>query len=254
MDLVYLVVATVLAIAGAAHGWWARGEEKYSRRTFWWMLGAFMSQSLFLSARGELRGQCPLGDLGEMALFLAWSLTLFYLVTGSTYRLSLLGVFTAPLVVLLQIVTLTPGTLEQEVVRSQVVDYWREMHAPISFLSYGALCLAAIAGVMFLILNRRLKTQHLSSGVMLGMPSVSRLLKAMARIATVGWVVLTVGVVTGLMLEAGKVDIHLLVAMVTWVLYAVLLGVYFVRGLPGRQLAWGLVMLFVVSLLVFGKL
>ena len=89
---------------------------------------------------------------------------------------------------------------------------------------------------------------------MIGMPSVSRLVKAMARIATLGWIILTAGVVTGLKMDAGELNIHLMVAIVTWVLYAVLLGVYYVRGLPGRQLAWGLLVLFVVSLLVFGKL
>jgi hypothetical protein len=46
----------------------------------------------------------------------------------------------------------------------------------------------------------------------------------------------------------------LMVATITWVLYAVLLGVYFVRGLPGRQLATGLTVLFILSLVVFAKL
>ena len=250
----YLIGATVLAAAGAVFGWRARGDEGKGRPALWWMLGAFVFQLLFLGERGQLRGQCPLGDVGEIALFLAWSLTLFYLITGSTYRLSLLGVFTAPLVVILQLVSLFPGALDHEVVRAESIDYWREMHAPISVLSYGALSLAAVAGVMFLLLNRRLKNQNLTGGIMIGMPSVSRLVKAMARIATLGWIILTAGVVTGLKMDAGELNIHLMVAIVTWVLYAVLLGVYYVRGLPGRQLAWGLLVLFVVSLLVFGKL
>lgn len=254
METGYLIGATVLAAAGAVFGWLARGSEGKGYPAFWWMLGAFVFQLLFLGVRGQLRGQCPLGDVGEISLFLAWSLSLFYLITGSTYRLSLLGVFTAPLVVILQLVALFPGSLDQEVVRAESIDYWREMHAPISVLSYGALSLAAVAGVMFLLLNRRLKNQNLTGGIMIGMPSVSRLVKAMARIATLGWIILTAGVVTGFKMEAGELNIHLMVAMVTWVLYAVLLGIYYVRGLPGRQLAWGLLVLFVVSLLVFGKL
>lgn len=254
METAYLIVATVLALAGAAHGWCVRHDDGKSRRAFWWMLGVFIAQSLFLGVRGELRGKCPLGDLGEISLFLAWSLTLFYLVTGTTYRLSLLGVYTAPFVVILQIVTLVPGSLDYDLVQAEDVDYWREMHAPISVLSYGALALAAVAGVMFLILNQRLKKQKLSGSLMMGMPSVRRLLQAMARIATVGWIVLTIGVLTGFKVDEGAINIHFLVATVIWVLYAVLLGTYFVRGLPGRQLAWGLLLLFVVSLLVFGKL
>jgi hypothetical protein len=56
------------------------------------------------------------------------------------------------------------------------------------------------------------------------------------------------------MMDGGKMSAHLLVATVTWVLYAVLIGVYFVRGLPGRQLAIGLIILFALSLIVFAKL
>jgi ABC-type uncharacterized transport system permease subunit len=90
--------------------------------------------------------------------------------------------------------------------------------------------------------------------MMTGMPSVSRLVEAMARIALVGWILLTIGVVSGLLMENGEVSVHLVVATVTWVLYAVLLGVYFVRGLPGRYLAWGLIVLFILSLTVFSKI
>ncbi len=254
METGYLIGATVLATAGAVFGWRSRGEEGPNYRAFWWMLGAFVFQLLFLGVRGDLRGQCPLNDVGEICLFLAWSLTFFYLVTGSTYRLSLLGVFTAPVVVALQLVTLVPGALEVGPQRVEVVDAWRESHAAFSVLSYGALALAAVAGVMFLVLNKRLKNQNLKGGMMAGMPSVSRLVQAMARIATVGWIILTIGVVSGLLMEEGEVNAHLLVATVTWVLYAVLLGIYFVRGLPGRQLAWGLLILFLLSLVVFGKL
>jgi ABC-type uncharacterized transport system permease subunit len=254
MEMAYLIGATILAAAGAVFGWRARGDEGHGHRAFWWMVGAFVCQLLFLGIRGELRGQCPLDDLGEICLFLAWSLTFFYLVTGTTYRLSLLGVFTAPVVVVLQLVTLFPGALDANPVRAEVVDPWRESHAAFSVLSYGALTLASVAGVMFLVLNRRLKSLRFSGGMMTGMPSVSRLVEAMARIALVGWILLTIGVVSGLSMENGEVSVHLVVATVTWVLYAVLLGVYFVRGLPGRYLAWGLIVLFILSLTVFSKI
>ena len=75
-----------------------------------------------------------------------------------------------------------------------------------------------------------------------------------ARIALVGWVILTAGIVAGLLMSGSGMNLHLLVATVTWVLYAVLLGVYFVRGMPGKSLAIGLTVLFVLSLVVFAKL
>ncbi len=254
METLWLIAATVLAVAGAVFGWRELKSENHKRYAFWWMAGVFVAQLFFLGIRGELRGKCPLGDIGEISLFLAWSMTLFYLVTGSTYRLSLLGVFTAPVVVVLQLIALIPGSLDQNVVRVEGTDAWRESHAALSVLSYGALGLAAVAGVMFFVLNQRLKSKNVGGNFMQGMPSIHRLVSAMGRITLVGWIVLTTGVVAGFFLEGGSLNVHLMVAMVTWVLYGVLLGVYFVRGLPGRQLAWGVVSLFLVSLLVFAKL
>ncbi len=254
MGIGWVILATVLAVAGGVIGVLGVREERTSRRAFFLMFGVFGAQLMALGWRGGLRGSCPLGDLGEVCLFLAWSLTLFYLVTGTTYRVSLLGVFTAPVVVLLQGVALIPGSFATEVMKKEVVDPWRETHAALSVLSYGALALAAVAGVMFLILNARLKSRKLGSGLVAGMPSVSRLVRAMFRITMLGWLVLTAGIVAALMMEVGSFNAHLLVATVTWILYAVLLGVYLWRGLPGKHLAWGVIVLFLGSLLVFGKL
>ncbi|YCM45038.1 cytochrome c biogenesis protein CcsA [Verrucomicrobiaceae bacterium 227] len=249
-----MVIASLLASAGGVFGWLAIRKGDASRVAFFWMLGAFAAQLMALGWRGELRGQCPLNDVGEICLFLAWSMTLFYLVTGTTYRLSLLGTFSVPLVILLQIIALVPGAFTESPARAKSVDAWREFHAAFSVLSYGALALSAVAGFMFLVLNHRLKSHHFAGGLVHGMPSVHRLVKAMGRITLVGWIVLTIGVISGLKMEGGVMNAHLLVATVTWVLYAVLLGVYFVRGIPGRQLAWGVLILFVASLLVFAKL
>src|SRR6266480_4227488 len=62
----------------------------------------FIFQTAFLSVRGHALGRCPLTNLFEVFVFLAWSVALMYMLVGPLYRLSLMGAFTAPLVVLLQ--------------------------------------------------------------------------------------------------------------------------------------------------------
>ena len=93
-----LIAATVLAILGGTLGLLAVRSGFRSPWTLLCMLGAFACQLGVLLVRGEMRGKCPLGDYGEILAFLAWSLVLFYLVIGPTYRISLLGLFTAPVV------------------------------------------------------------------------------------------------------------------------------------------------------------
>jgi ABC-type transport system involved in cytochrome c biogenesis permease subunit len=52
--------------------------------------------------RGEAIGRCPITNLFEVFVFLAWSIVLTYMVVGPAYRLSLMGAFTAPLVFVIQ--------------------------------------------------------------------------------------------------------------------------------------------------------
>jgi len=251
VDRWFLIAATALAVVGGVTGMWTVHKGTRSRWTVFWMSLAFLAQLGFLSVRGEARGACPLVGIGEILAFLAWSLMLFYLAVGPAYRLSLLGVFTAPLVAIIQIVALLPGVWISDPHRVGVTDGWRETHAAMSVLSYGALALAAVAGVMFLVLDKQLKDHHLQSGLFRNLPPVRELLKSMVRLLWIGVVLLSIGVVAGFMMPRNGGAAHLVTATAVWISYAVLLAVRQVRGLTGRRTATVAVGLFVVSLSVF---
>ena len=251
MDRWFLIAATALAAAGGITGMWTVHRGTRSRWTVIWMIAVFVAQLGFLYFRGEARGACPLVGIGEILAFLSWSLTLFYLVVGPTYRVSLLGVFTAPLVTIFQILALLPGVWDPNPERIPATDPWRETHAAMSVLSYGALALAAVAGVMFLVLDRQLKDHHLQSGLFRNLPPVRELLKSMVRLLWIGVVLLSIGVVAGFLMPRQGGTAHLLAACAVWIGYALLLGVRQVRGLTGRRTATVAVLLFVGSLSVF---
>lgn len=227
-----------------------------SRWTVAWMLFSFVAQCAVLGIRGELRGQCPLGDFGEILVFLAWSMTIFYLLIGSTYRLSLLGVFSAPVISVMLFVAAIPGVMEVAPEHAVNVDPWHESHAALSVLAYGALGLAAIAGVMFMVLNKKLKHHEMKSGLFLKLPPLSSITASMVRLTGVGTLVLTGGVFCGLLMpyKTSAGWIHLWAAVAVWVSYTVLLTVWQVRGMTPSRMAMSVVALFVVSLVVFASL
>lgn len=252
MDRWLLLLSTLLAAIGAVWGMRAVHHGVRSRWTVVWMGLAFVAQLAFLSVRGEMRGACPLRDLGEILAFLAWSLTLFYLAIGPAFRLSLLGVFTAPLVVVFQGVALLPSVLQAAPTKAPTPTGWGETHAAMSVLAYGALGVAAVAGVMFLILDQQLKDHHLKSGLFRNLPPVRELLRVLIRILRLGVVLLTVGVVAGFMMpHTGNGQVHLIVACVTWGAYIALLAIHAWHGLTGRRLSLATVALFLISLSVF---
>src|SRR5947199_8988194 len=101
----------------------------------------FIFQTAFLSIRGHALGRCPITNLFEVIVFVAWSVALFYLIVGPAYRLSLMGAFTAPLVVFLQLIALfAPNDTPH---RGRLpANPWFEFHASISLVAYGAFAAA----------------------------------------------------------------------------------------------------------------
>ncbi|MCU0794731.1 MAG: cytochrome c biogenesis protein CcsA [Akkermansiaceae bacterium] len=247
-----LILSTLCAVIGGVTGMMAVHRGRRSRWTVVWMSLAFLAQLGFLSIRGEARQACPLVGIGEILVFLAWSLTLFYLLVGPPYRISLLGVFSAPLVALFQAIALIPGMLESSPDPVGGTTAWGETHAAMSVLGYGALALAAVAAVMFLVLDRLLKGHRLTSGLFRNLPPARELLVSLRRLLWLGWSMLSVGVVAGFRMPHGENALpHLISATAVWIGYAVLLGILQFRGLTGRRLALLTVGFFVLSLSVF---
>lgn len=257
MERWWLAVATALAMVAGVCGLRALLHGRRSRAVAIWLAAAFLCQFGFLLLRGEVRGACPLGDPGEVLVFMAWSLVLFYLIIGSAYRWSPMGIFTAPLVVVIQGIAMLPEMLETEVTRSAVGSPWSEGHAAMSVLSYGALALSGVVGLMFLVLDRQLKDHHLQSGWFRVLPPVRALLVAMVRLLRVGVLLLTVGIGCGVLAARGGMigtTSHLIVAWVIWAAYLALLLVQHFRGISGRRLAIMAVLMFFGSLSVFALL
>jgi ABC-type uncharacterized transport system permease subunit len=252
MDRWLLIAATLLAAVGGVWGMVSVHRGTRSAWTVAWMGGVFVCQFAYLMLRGEQRGACPLRETGEILAYLAWALTMFYLLVGPAYRISLMGVFTAPVVVVFQAAALVPGMLSAEPERVIGTSAWGETHAATSVLAYGALALAAVAGVMFLVLDKQLKEHHLKSGLFRNLPPVRELLVSLERLLWLGGSLLTLGIVAGfLMPRSPAATGHFVAALAVWAGYAVLLGVRSWRGMTGRRLSLWAVALFVCSLLVF---
>ena len=159
---IWLLLSTLVFLGNFVHI--AISLRKGSYHYSWWNFGAmvagFVMQSVFLGYRGQDAGRCPITTGFDVLNFVAWSSVLLYLILGRTFRLSLLGAFTAPLVAMFQIIAMP--ALRHPPEYRPASDYWMEMHASISLLAYGAFALACIAGVMFLVQDRMLPSGQTS--------------------------------------------------------------------------------------------
>lgn len=252
MDRWILIIGTLLAIVGGVWGMISVHRGQRSLLTVAWMISVLMCQLAFLGIRGQSHQSCPLTDHGEILVFLSWALTVFYLLVGPTYRISLLGVFTAPVVAVFQGIALIPGMLNPKPEIIPGANFWHEIHAATAVLSYGGFALAAVAAVMFLVLDKQLKLHHLTSGLFRNLPPVRELLVSMEKLLQFSGVLLTLGIIAGLLMPRNPQMIgHLLAAVSVWCGYALLLGIKIWRGLTGRKLSISVVLMFILSLGVF---
>ena len=209
------------------------GMFRPRRFNFIAILLGFALQSAFLYVRGHALGRCPITNLFEVFVFLAWSLALIYLVIGPTYRLSLMGAFTAPLVLLIQGFALLAPIDIQHPVRV-AVNPWLEFHASMSMIAYGAFALACVAGVMYLVQERQLKTHQLHS-MFYHLPPLSNLFSAMTRLLWVGFALYTAGLVSGFFTGGPLPRLKMICAFAVWIFYGTILqGRHFHRLAPKR--------------------
>jgi ABC-type uncharacterized transport system permease subunit len=233
-----LVISLICFLAGfvvtvrdlIAHG---------SRRSFLNVLAAVLGfgfQTLWLYQRGQVLGRCPLTTLFDILVFLAWSVSLLYLITGATYRLSLLGALSFPLVVVLEsIALLLPEPLPS--VRAPGGNPWLEFHAAVSVVAYGAFSLAGIAGVMLLVQERQLKTHRLSS-FFFRMPPLRELAAANRRLVYTGFALLSAGLVAGVTQGMAHVSFLKIVSVLVWIAYAFLCIALSRKRITPRRASW----------------
>jgi ABC-type uncharacterized transport system permease subunit len=196
----------------------------------------FALQTLWLSQRGQAVGRCPLTSLFDVLVFLAWSVSLLYVITGTSYRLSLLGALTSPLVLALQTIALLLETPVSSAAANPV-NPWLELHAAVSVVAYGAFSLAGIAGVMLLVQERQLKTHRFSS-FFFRLPPIQELAAANRRLVYTGFALLTVGLGAGITQGVAHVGFLKVVSVSVWLVYAFLCAALSRKRITPRRASW----------------
>jgi ABC-type uncharacterized transport system permease subunit len=216
------VYAFVLASAYSAYSL-VTGKYMAPRLTFGLISAGFVFQTFFLFDRGHQIGRCPITNFFELLVFLGWSMILIYLLIGSSYRLSLLGVITAPFVSVLGILALLAPDHSLSTVHL-TVNPWLEAHTSFSIVACGAFALAGVAGLMYLFQERQLKTRKPGS-IFFRLPPISTLTIANSRLLWLGFVLFTVGLGSGFFIGQ-EVDWRKVAwSVLVWAIYGgILLG------------------------------
>jgi ABC-type uncharacterized transport system permease subunit len=216
------------------------------------MLAGFAAHTAFMILRGEAIQRCPLTNMFEVQVFVAWAAVLFYLLIGPAYRISFLGAFTAPVVLTICLVALLAPV---DVPRAAEIKHsgWVEFHAALGAVSYGAFALGFVVGAMYLIQEHQLKSRRLMPAFM-EMPALMELDVINFRLMMLGFGLLTISMIGGVISHRilGHAPVPKVIwAWVVWVVYALALLARPLWRWRGRRAAWGAMIAFVFVMVSF---
>ena len=91
-------------------------------------------------------------------------------------------------------------------------------------IAYGAFALACVAGLMYLVQERQLKTHHLHS-IFYHLPPLNDLFAAITRLLWLGFALYTAGLVSGFFTGQPLPRVKIVCAFGIWIFYSAILWV-----------------------------
>lgn len=232
-----------------------RGFREDNRITYLLLLLAFGFHTAAMLQRGFRLDRCPIHNLFEATMFVAWTMLVAYVVVGTWSRLRFLGAFASPVLFGIGVFALMPD-LDVQGPAAGSSQVWLSLHVAMFVLAYGAFGLSSVAGLMYLTQEHDLKFRKLRAVSSL-MPSIQRLELAASRLLVAGFLLLSGALVVsalGFKHEYGsyfKPDPKIIWALFVWCLYLALIVMRWRYAQGGRRFAWGAVAGFVFVLLTF---
>jgi ABC-type uncharacterized transport system permease subunit len=192
-------------------------------------------------------GHYPLYSLRETLSFLAWTLVATYGLTLYRYRtLVALGSVTLPLVALLTFAAAAGGDANpssQSALAGEGANWLFPVHTTLLLFAYASFFVVFAASVMYLWQERELKLKTFSS-IFHRLPSLSAVNDIATNAAGIGWTLLTLGILTGMLWSSSRDgrlwhnDPKEIFAVLTWLLYLALINYRLSAKWRGRRAAW----------------
>lgn len=204
----------------------------------------FVLHTTALIADWALDGHYPLFYLRETLSFLAWTLVGSYALVLYRYRAQALGSLTLPLVSGLTFAAILSQSSGDTHARSGFSDTWLfPVHTTLLLFAYAAFFVVFVASVMYLLQERELKLKTFTA-FFHRLPSLTTLNEIATSALAIGLAFLTVGIATGMLWSSSRDgslwhnDPKEIFAVLTWLLYLLLILYRSTARWRGRRAAW----------------
>lgn len=257
MSLLWLRVSLVLYSLGLAHAL----LTVLTRRTklFRFALGAIALGAVFhlvsiVEEAVELE-HFPATNFHQSVSFLAFSITCAFLLAYWRYQFQALSVFTFPLVFMLTLSAAVGQSprLENPLLRSG----WLYVHVILLFAGYALLFVTFVAGLMYLLQERELKSRK-PRALFHRLPPLEQLDELAHKTLALGFPFMTLGMISGAVWASAELgsgwqlDPKVALSFVTWLIYLALIFTRWTAGWRGRKAAYFAIAGFVAAVVTWG--
>ncbi len=250
--LTAITIGIYLAATIAGFGGLIWNKKSWCKAGGWLAIASFICQTVILIF--GFHKYLPDGlSFGAYMQLVAWFFLLCGIIAWQRMRVDTILLFAAPLGLILflmsapwlHVAVVAPGSLSAS---------FYALHIGSLFLALGLVALAFVAGIIFLVLQHRLKKKRKFNGIWAEMPALSVLDKINAVCSICAFPLYTLGVVAGLFWaqpiygSSFNGDPKEIVSLLVWTLLGMLFYNRLLRGWQGRKPA---ILVIVVFLLCF---
>jgi cytochrome c-type biogenesis protein CcsB len=217
-------------------------ERRWTRAATWALAFGVMLQAAALIAAAAAAGNMPVTNLAESIDFLSWLTALAGLGLILRFRMAVIGVFVAPLVLTATLVAAATMSRQNLHIPAALHSAWLPIHVTLAFAGFALFVLAASVSLVYLIFEHRLKAKRPLAADERA-PSLEKLDRVNYRLLIWGFLMLSLAIVTGA-IWADATWGHFWSwepqeswSLVIWLMYAGLLESRLTVGWRGRRVA-----------------
>jgi cytochrome c-type biogenesis protein CcsB len=202
----------------------------------------FLVHTAFFLVRWADSGHVPISNLFESLNFFAWTILLAFIILQIRLKATVLGAIVVPIAFLMAASSLGLDKGHEPLVPA-LQSRWLGVHTTLAFLGDAFFVIAFAGGVLYLVQERQLKT-HKVGGFYHRLPSLDLLDRINYRSLTIGFPLLTLGIITGAIWAENawgsywSWDPKETWSLITWLIYAALVHARLTVGWRGRKAAY----------------
>jgi cytochrome c-type biogenesis protein CcsB len=226
-----------------------------ARISYGLLLLGFISHTVAIGLLTVQTGYLPVYNLRESLSFFAWAIIGVYLIIQIRFNILVLGSFLSPLAAVTMISS-SFFPLQTGPVNPLLKNVWLMVHILFIFAGNGVFAIAFLAGIMYLIQERQIKSKRL--GLLYHRLPALEVLDALNYNSLIlGFPLLTLGMLSGSIFAQYTLgtfwrwDPKEVWSLITWLLYAALLHGRLVSGWRGRRSAMISIIGFLVLIFSF---